>query len=81
MSMVNMVLELLKTDVKELISAAIIAASIRPFKPVVKSWSGNKSKNRMSYFVLPQLLLSVKKEREREREREKERERERERER
>jgi hypothetical protein len=33
-SIVNIVLELLNTDVRELINAAIIAASIRPFKPV-----------------------------------------------
>lgn len=34
-SMVKSVLALLKTDVRELISAAIMAANIRPFKPVV----------------------------------------------
>lgn len=34
-SMVKSVLALLNTDVRELISAAIMAANIRPFKPVV----------------------------------------------
>lgn len=36
-SMVNIVLELLNTEVRELISAAIMAASIKPFRPVTHS--------------------------------------------
>lgn len=58
-SMVNIVLELLNTEVRELISAAIMAASIKPFRPVTHSLVNCTSPLYMYKTVENQSSISV----------------------